>query len=338
MAQTDVTYEQLATAFQHKNYKPLYFLYGGETFLLHELQHLLLENALEPHERDFNFDLIYGSDTNGATALSYCNAYPMMAERRVVVIRDFEKMAQNAAFAEYAKRPNPDAVVMLICSTKPNLTNNPYRALKTHGVAVEIKPLKESQIPGWIQQRMKKTGYVLRPDAAQMLTDFSGNNLQTLATELEKLKAYVGNRSEITREDVLDVGGHAREFNVFELQRVVGNSDFVSAARIVEHMLQQKTNKAGEALMMVSVLNGYFSKMWKLTGCQRVNLSEKQMAEKTGLNTYFIKEYLNSLKRYPEARIQRVMGALLAADYELKGGSTRDPDLILHLLLRRLAA
>ncbi|HRR08980.1 MAG TPA: DNA polymerase III subunit delta [Rhodothermales bacterium] len=332
----DISYEQALTAFAHKNFRPLYFVFGEEKFLMTELQNTLLEHALAVHERDFNLDILYGSDVDGAQALSYCQGYPMMAERRVVIIRDFEKMANNSVFAPYAKNPNPDTVVMLLCGSKPNLTNNPYRALKSSSVVIELKAIKENQVGGWVQKQVSKTGKKIRPDAVQMLVDFNGNNLHTLANEVDKLQAYVGHKTEITRDDVLDVGGHAREFNVFELQKAVGQADFLAALHIVEHMLQQKTNRAGEALMMVSILSAYFQKLWKLVGCQNLNMSDKQMAERVGISPYFIKEYVMSLRKYPYSSILRALNALLAADYELKGGSSRNPELILHLLLLKI--
>ena len=60
------------------------------------------------------------------------------------------------------------------------------------------------------------------------------------------------------------------------------------------------------------------------------------MARQVGISPYFISEYVVSLRRFPPRRLEQAFSALLAADYELKGGSTRDARLILLLLLRRL--
>lgn len=336
MAQTDFTPDQALTAFKHKNFQPLYFIYGEEPFLANALQQSLIENGLAEHERDFNFDLIYGAESSGVKTLSYCQAYPMMAERRIVIIRDFEKLSQNAVLSEYAKKPNPQSIVMLICGNKPNLATNPYKALKQLATVIEVKALKENQLGGWIQEQIAPLRKKIRPEAVQMLISLNGNHLQVLHAEIEKLVSYIGKRDEITREDVLDVGGHAREFNVFELQKKVGEADFLSANYIMEQMLQQKTNTASEALMIVVMLTRFFNVLWKLVGCQHLNLNDKAKAERVGISPYFIKEYILSLRYYPYLRVQQAFSALLAADYELKGGSTRDPALILNLMLRKM--
>jgi len=60
------------------------------------------------------------------------------------------------------------------------------------------------------------------------------------------------------------------------------------------------------------------------------------MTSKIGVSPYYLKEYLNSLRRFDQSAIASAFSALVAADYELKGGSGRDERLILGLLIRRL--
>lgn len=338
MAKTGVTYEQLLTAFRHRNYKPLYFLYGEEQFLIDEVQHVLIEHALAPHERDFNLDIVYGTEVEAEAVLALCAGYPMMAERRVVIVRNFDKLKNNRLFKTFAEHPNPSAVVLLVCSGKPNLSAHPYRALKQHAEWGEFKKLYDNQMPGWVQQRVKSMGYQIEPEAVQMLAEYVGTNLRAATGEIEKLITYAGEHRTLTGDDVVQASGQTREYNVFELQRAIGEGRYPDALRIAERLLSQASNTRGEALMIVSVLTGYFTKLWKLTAWQTQRLPDKEMARRVGISPFFIKEYIRSLRRFPPVAIEQAFSALLAADYELKGGSRRDERLILTLLLRRLLA
>ncbi len=336
MANTGLSYEQLETAFRHRNFKPLYFLFGEERFLIEELQRVFLETALAPHERDFNLDIVYGAEAEAPAVLALCAGYPMMAERRVVIVRDFEKLKDNTLFTTYAERPNPTAVVLLACGSRPNLSAHPYRALKQHAAWAEFKPLYDNQLPGWIQRRVQAEGYRIEADAVQMLADYVGTSLQAAAGEIEKLITFAGSRKTLTGDDVVQASGQTRDFNVFELQRAIGEARFADAMRIAERMLQQASNTRSESLMIVSVLTGYFTKLWKLAACQGKGIPEQAMAARIGVPPFFIKEYLFSLRRFGPAAIERAFGALLAADFELKGGAGRDERLVLALLLRQL--
>ena len=262
--------------------------------------------------------------------------YPVMAQRRVVVVRSFERLAENRAFKEYAERPNPTAVVLLLCGKKPNLSAHPYRALREHAVAVEFKSLYDRQMPGWIDSRAKVLGLKIEPGAAQMLAQEVGTDLQTAAVELDKLRAYLGERTTVTEEDVLAAGGHLREFNVFELQKAVGAGDRKRATAIVERLLGQAASRRGEALMIVTMLTRYFLKLRKLSTCLATNVPQRELARHIGVPPFFLKEYQFALRRLGPPTVRRAFEALLAADYELKGGAARDERLVLLLALGRV--
>ena len=225
MARRGVTFKQLETAFDHGNFEPLYFLYGDEQFLIDALQARLVERALGPGERDFNLDIIYGAEADVRQVLATCASYPVMAPRRVVIVRDFEKLKDNRLFKAYAEQPNPTAIVLLVCRSKPNLSAHPYRALKENAVAAEIKPLTAAKVPGWISDRVKAFGLTITPRAGEMLADYVGPDLQTASSEVDKLVSYVGDRKTIEEMDVIRASGQSREFNVFELQNAVGSLD-----------------------------------------------------------------------------------------------------------------
>lgn len=332
------SFTDLETAFEHGNFKPLYMLYGEEQFLIEELQESLIRNALGPGERDFNLDIVYGFEADVQQVLGLCASYPVMAQRRVVIVRHFDALKQNRRFKDYAQSPNPSAVVMLVCASKPNLSAHPYRAIRENGVVAEMAALYDREVPGWIQRRAKKQGYQIEPAAVQMLADFVGSDLSRAASEIEKVATFAGDRSTLTRDDVIAASGQTREFNVFELQKAIGEGRYRDALRIGDRMLQQASNPSGEALMIVAILTSFLTKLWKLAALRGKSLSKKDKARRIGVPPFFLDEYVASLKRFPPAAIERGFSALMAADYELKGGANRDPRLVLTLLIRRLVA
>ena len=337
MTTSNQTYEQLTTAFQHRNFKPLYFLYGEESYLMELLQTELLKYALAPHERDFNLDIVYGLDSDAQSVLGLCTSYPMMAERRVVIVRDFENLEDNHLFKEYAEQPNATAIVMLVCGPKPNVSAHPYRAFRAHAVSMESKALSPKQVPGWIMRIAEAQGHRISAEAVGMLVENVGTSLRAAHEELEKLATFVGERETISADDVVHASGQTREFNVFELQRALGDGRGNDVFRIADRMLQRAGNKRGEALMIVAVLNAYFTKLWKLSAA-RAGLPDRELASRVGVQPYFIKEYLISLRRFSIRSIEEAFLALLAADYELKGGAMRDEQLVMSLVLRRIVS
>jgi DNA polymerase-3 subunit delta len=191
-------------------------------------------------------------------------------------------------------------------------------------------------MPGWIQKYVNGQGYEIKPKAVKMLADYVGTDLQRAASEIEKLITFAGDRTQLTADDVLAASGQTREFNVFELQSAIGEGRPADAARIAERILQQASNPKSEGIMIVAVLTGYFDKLWKLQTPEAQRESKYEIASRIGVPPFFADEYRQAAQRYTRTAIADAYAALLAADYELKGGASRDASLVLTLLLRRL--
>jgi DNA polymerase-3 subunit delta len=333
---TGPSYDDLATAFRHQNFDPLYFFFGEETFLIDELQELLIEEALAPSQHDFNLDVVYGSEAEASEVIGLCQGFPAGAPKRVVIVREFEKLENNRQFKDYAVQPNPQSIVLLACTTKPNLSAHPYRALKEHTTWSQFRSLYDNEMPEWIQDYVQGQGYEIEPKAIQMLADYVGTDLQRAASEIEKLVTFAGERTRLTADDVLAASGQTREFNVFELQAALGEGRHADAHRIADRILQQASNPRSEAIMMVAVLNGYFDKLWKLQKPGALRENKYELASYIGVSPYFVEEYKHAAQRYDRAAIADAYSALVAADYELKGGAARDASLVMTLLVRRL--
>ena len=337
-SKTGASFDDLATGFRHGQFAPLYFFYGEEGWFMDTLQALAVQHALAPHERDFNLDVVFGPEASAPAVLAQCAQFPMMAERRLVVVRGFEKLDDNRLFQAYAQAPNPHAVVMLLCNAKPNVSAHPYRALKEHAVWAHFEPLKPAALPGWVEKRFRARKVETEAGAAAVLAEMSGPDLRSLQTEVDKLAVYVGERQRVTRDDVLRAAGHSAEQNPFELQDALGRGDLPQALAIADALLAKAGNRAGEAIRIVALLAAHLTKLWKLTGCLAAGVPEREWTRQTGIPPFFLRDYVPPATRYGEHGIRRALGALLAADLELKGGSHRDERLILALALRRAAA
>jgi DNA polymerase III subunit delta len=336
MAKSAATFESIISDIRAQRFAPVYFLFGDEPFLIEEIEREISATAVEASARDFNSDLVYGGESDARTVLSLCGSYPVMAPRRVVVVRDFEKLADNRQFQAYAENPNPTCITVLVCSSKPNLTNHPYRALKQHAVSFESKKLRDYELPRWIEQRLRQTGYQAEPEAVQMVADFVGTDLRAVTIEIDKIQTYIGERGRITADDVVLAGGQTRDVSVFELQRAVGQGRYIDAVRTGERLLQQASNANSECLIIITILSAFFLKLWRLTPVIGQRLQDRELASHIGVNPFFVKEYRSAHARFGPRGIGLALSALLAADFTIKGGASHDPRSTLVLLLRRL--
>jgi len=334
-------FEEIQSDFQEQRMMPIYLLYGEESYLPNQLQKTLVAHGLSPEDRDFNLDIIQGDEVSVQSALTTCQMAPMMVERRIVVIRAFDRLKNNKLFASLAKRPNPAAVVLLLCEGKPRFNMSPYNALKRNPKDVKVAEfprLWRNQAAKFARDYTAKNGYKLESGIDGMLIEFLGTGLELIVNEIGKLITYIGDKEQkiITRHDVLQASGQTREINVFELQDAINQRRAVDAHKISEQLLSQASSRAGEALRIASVLTNNFVRIWKLHELKNKNLDRKKIAERLGVAHTKLHKYYDATVLWPLTDVQHAIQALLHVDCEIKGMSKRSPRLIITLLLLQL--
>jgi DNA polymerase-3 subunit delta len=332
MAAEDATTDTLEASLKRGKFSTLYLFHGEESFLIDEALHMLVNAAIDESQRAFNLDVVSANDVDARDIVARASAFPMMADRRVVVVRDVERLAERDMELLRHYVETPSATTCLVCTAaKADMRRKLFTTIKKNGVAIEFKELYENQLPSWIDQRVRKRKGTITPEAAKLVAAYVGSSLRDIENELEKLFLYLGGRTEITADDVATVVGFTREYNVFELQKAVGEKNLRRAAAILERILD-----AGERLpLLISVLTSYFATLWKMADLRKRGVAERDLAAEVRVNPYFLREYLDVLRRYSLQEIEMAFEHLVTADEQSKSTGS-DPKQIMHLLLVRL--
>jgi DNA polymerase-3 subunit delta len=169
---------------------PVYYLYGPEDILKDEAVKAIMDRVLDPGLRDFNYDQRSAAQLDPEAVITLCTTLPMMAERRVVLIRDVEgwrrKTKARAAFLRYLERPAQETVVILVQSSGEE---DEDMELARGACAVRCDPLPPERALKWLLRRAAALGVTFESDAAEHLLRSVANDLGSLAAELQKLAA-----------------------------------------------------------------------------------------------------------------------------------------------------
>lgn len=320
------TYDDLLARLAKRDFSPVYLLHGEEQFLAEEATDAILNAALTPDERGFNLDVMYGTEADPRDVVSHASSFPMMAERRVVIVREADKLGQAEILANYIEHPSPSTCLVLVC-IKPDFRRKPFVTVKKHGFVLECKPLWENQIPAWISRRVKKDKREISSDAASLLAAYVGTSLRELSNELEKLYIYIGDAKSINVDHVSAVVGVSKEFNIFELQWAIGMKETRKATEVLERMLEA----GGQPVMMVAVMVKFFQTVWKLLDVRRRNVPQSQQMTQAGIFA-FIDKYNQVANRFTIREIEDVFLSLSRVDEMLKT-SGGDPKLLMQTFI-----
>jgi DNA polymerase III subunit delta len=181
----------LRDATRDGRFAPAYYLHGEDDFLKEQAVRQLVEAAVDPTTRDFNLELRRGAELDAETLGSLLGTPPMMAERRVLVVRDVGALRKDARamLDRYLKSPAPDAVVILVAPAGAKTD----RLLAEKAVGLEFEPLTGDRVPRWIKHHAEaELGASITPEAVELLQSAVGSDLPQLAIELDKLASYAG--------------------------------------------------------------------------------------------------------------------------------------------------
>jgi DNA polymerase-3 subunit delta len=284
--------------------------------------------------RGFNLDVMYGSKVDAQDVVAHASSFPMMAERRVVVVKEPEKLATTDAardaLAAYIKKPL-ESTSLVFVAEKPDFRKKLFSDLKKFAELIECKPLWDNEVPGWISERIAKLGKQASPEACRLLQAYAGNSLRGLQTEINKLFVFIGDKKQIEPEDVAGVVGETKGYTIFELQNAIGRRDCRTAIQIVERMLEH-----GESpQFMIVMLTRFFTQLYKLTELKQRRLSDREIASEIALSPFVVKQYLSHVANFSTEQIEQCFRSLLEADVTLKSTS-RDPHLVMDLLVYAL--
>lgn len=326
--------------------KPVYFFYGEETFFLDLLQKEVV-SQLDPALHDFNLDVLYGNEVAPGKVLDIIRSFPMMSELRIVVVRDVSKLRSGSDqpghindLIPYLENPNPTTLLCLLDTKSPDKRTNLGKTLtKSKNIySSEFNKLPDYKLPDWTQNWVRhKHKKEMDPDAAQILTHLVGDNLQILASEIEKVSTYAGNESRITREHVKKISGSYREYSVIELKEAIVARNLEKSFEIAEQMLTGTNADTGEVIRTVGFLYGVFGNIWQICRLKEKGMSKSQIQEDMEIgNNWFFNKLWDDASRFSLAEMPSAYEALLDADRAIKGFSTLDTPTIFLLLIKRL--
>jgi DNA polymerase-3 subunit delta len=332
MAGGGLSFDDLDAALRGGTLASLYLFHGEETLLVDEAVQRVVDTAMGDADRAFNLDVLSGSENDARDIVSRASSFPMMSERRVVVVRDVERMDGKGLelLTHFVENPSPTTCLVLVAA-KADMRKKPFTTIRKNGVVMEFKALYDNQLPAWIEKRVLRLGKTIAPEAGKLLAAYVGSSLRALDNEIDKLMLFIRDRTSISADDVAAVVGFTREFSVFELQKAVGAKNLPRAVEIMERMID-----AGAGLPFVfTMLTSYYATLWKLADLRRRGVAERELAGEAGINPYFVREYLEALRQHGVGEIEQAFSHLAEADEQSKTGS-RDPRQIMHLLLIRL--
>jgi DNA polymerase III subunit delta len=343
------TVDALSRSLKKGELAPVYYLHGPEDVLKDEAVRAVLDQALDPALRDFNLDQRSAAQLDPEQINALCNTLPMMAERRVVVLRDVEgwkrKTKGRAEFLRYLERPSAETVVVLVQGAGEDTED---KELARRSYTVRFDPLSPDRAEKWVLRRAGQLGLALEPEAARHLVRSVDAHLGTLDSELAKLASLPSGRA-ITTEQLGELVGVRHGETLWDWRDAVLDDQPGRAVKLAPAVLAQPgvsgvklVSQLGTALVGLGIARAGYDKGAR--GRALEDLIFKVLLRNRPFGLLGYKEEASRWARWapqwPESRIRAALRAAGEADLALKSTTISDErgivvDLVLRLGLEK---
>jgi DNA polymerase III subunit delta len=334
----------LHAALKTRVFDPVYYLFGEDDFLKEQATRDLVDAAVEPSTRDFNLEIRRASELDAESLDALLSTPPMLAERRVVVLRDVDKLKKGARtlLDRYLARPAHDTVLVLVAPSGVK----PDKTLSANATVVEYAPLTGDRLPRWVSYHAQHAlGRAITPEAVTLLVEAVGGDLAQLAVELEKLASYA--TGTIDEHAVADVVGVRRGESLGDLLDAVAARDVDTALGLIPVILQLPKTNAVSIVMALTVqtLALGFGEATLAAGTSPRGLFNELMAllKDTGAFPFrpwgeAVNAWTKHASRWTAAEIDAALHALLTTDAALKETRLSSPEQLLTTLVLALCS
>lgn len=320
-------------------FSPVYILMGEEPYYSDIILQAILQNALEPSERDFNQTVVYAQDTTTADIVQACRRFPMFAPRQLVMVKEAQHLTKLDILEQYLENPSPETILVLAFTNKSvDKRTGFYKKAKSAATVFESVAVSEWNVAKWITTYINGKGYSITPDAASLMAEHTGNVLRKIVLEADKLfKGLETNKKEITVKDIETNIGISREFSAFELSKSLVIKDYPNAYKIARHF--GANPKKYPLVLTLGAMFYFFSRLLK---CHAYYAQDGGMMEnsirKAGIFAQGqIKEYAAAMRAFPIKKTMSVIALIKEYDYKSKSGNAgaaSEGDMLIELISR----
>lgn len=326
---------------------PVWLLSGEERFLRDQALAAITKAALAGGLAELNLDRFTAGETPIDKVLAATRTVPMMAKRRVVVIRGLERWDTSTSespseedgkalppldrLAEYAKAPI-DTTCTILVAQKLDGRRKLVALAKKANFLVDCAPVDDRKLPAWIRMRAEAKGHTIDQDVCELIAEIAGPDLSYLDDVLERLSLYVGSKTPITEDAVSVCVTRVKLADTWKLVDAASTKDLGKVLALFADVYDPRDR----GLPLVGAVAWSLRQLLKLDAALRDGASIDEAARRAGIYPAFrAREHAKKLKAFRPRELERWLVIVQETDVALKS-SRRPPDAILEEMFTRL--
>lgn len=319
--------------------EPAYLITGGDRPKIGRAL-----GRLRAHFDDESVELLDARETSGAEAVAACNALGLFGGSRLVVVENVDgtpntdgrltggwKAADVAAVTEYLASPSPDTVLALVAAEVKK--DSPLAKAVAKAGEVLAFDIPRRALTKWVAEQFRVHGARADGEACRALVELVGENVEELASEIDKLATWAGGE-EVGERDVRTLTAGRAETSIFALTDAWGRRDRGAALAACEEILERSPRpRSSELPRLVAQLASHVSRVRDCQALAAEGVTPREAAARLKRSPFYVEKLFAQAANFGVEELRDAVVRLADLDAALKGGSRLAGDLELQRAL-----
>ncbi len=300
---------------------PLYFFYGAEQFLLENKLASIKKKIVEADFEEFNYIKIDSKKITADEIITALQSVPVMSERKMVVIKN-SGIFENSRSKDFQKIQDellslPDYLCVIFVENDFNKKKEKNLDV-FKGKVVRFDFLPPNQFELWLEKMFEAQGKSILMRDLKVLAERCTYSMANAYNEYNKLLAFVGERKQITAEDVERVVSKSVDARIFDI------IDNIATGKTSQTFAEIRALEAyGEnASMVMTLISARISELLMVKHLLADRVSAKDIAEyfEPKRPSFVVNKLIEQGRRFDEKYLNKM--ALKGLEYtaEVRSG------------------
>lgn len=332
--------KQLKQSLKDHSLGSLYVLHGEEAYLRDYYLDKIKEQTLTPGLEEFNLHLIQGKDATPLTISEAVDCLPMMSERTLVLVMDYDLfLAPEEQREELAALLSdlPEYVCLVfvydLIEYKSDARTKLAKVLKEKGLVVPFPHQSQGDLVDWIHRRFRALDRDIDSEQAKYLIFLCGDLMNTLAGEISKIAAY-SQHTRITRADIDAVAVPQLDAIVFQMTDAILKRNFDRAAQVLGDLYAQQESP----YRIHAALSKQLRQLYTARLALEQHRDTQYLMQLWGMKHHYPAENLmRAAPRFELSWCRQAVSRAAQVDFAMKTSSGAESDELLTAFLLELA-
>lgn len=311
--------EKLAAELKNQTFRRVYLFYGEEKYLIRQYQSRLIETVLGDNA-GMNLSVFEGKNADPKEIMSQAQTMPFFAEYRVILVQEsgFYKKTPEG-MAEYLAEI-PDTAILLFVESDVDKRSRMFKQTEKNGRAVQFSRQRDVVLKKWVLSQLKREGKKITEPVLNTFLESTGDDMELISQELEKLLCYTMEKDVITAEDLKAVGVPAVGNHIFDMIDALAAKNRQRAMDLYLDLVRLR-----EPPMRILFLIGrQFYILNRLKSMRKNGMGDKEMAAAAKIPPFAVKKNLAQAAKFTDEQIQNAIETCVQADADVKSGRLTD--------------